>query len=127
MAGRDITIFGDGGQTRSFCYRDDLIEGIIRMMNGPDDFVGPVNLGNPEEFTILELAKLVLELTNSSSKLVFRPLPVDDPTQRQPDITLAKKHLDWQPKVLLRQGLLKTIEWFKSIDPSHYRPPTPNY
>ena len=116
LAGRDITIFGDGSQTRSFCYRDDLIEGIIRMMDGPDDFVGPVNLGNPEEFTILELARLVLELTGSSSKLVFRPLPIDDPTQRQPDITLAKKHLDWQPKVSLREGLLKTIEWFRSIE-----------
>jgi len=127
LADRDITIFGDGSQTRSFCYRDDLIDGIIRMMNGPDDLVGPVNLGNPEEFTILELARLILALTGSSSKLVFRPLPVDDPTQRQPDITLAKKHLDWQPKVLLREGLLRTIEWFRSIDPSHYRPPTPNY
>ena len=92
LAGQDITIFGDGSQTRSFCYRDDLIEGMIRMMDGPDDFVGPVNLGNPEEFTILELAKLVLELTGSRSKLVYQRLPADDPTQRQPDITLAKQH-----------------------------------
>ena len=90
LAGEDITIFGDGSQTRSFCYRDDLIEGMIRMMNGPDDFIGPVNLGNPGEFTILELAELVIELTGSRSKLIYQPLPVDDPTQRQPDITLAK-------------------------------------
>jgi UDP-glucuronate decarboxylase len=127
LAGRDITIFGDGSQTRSFCYRDDLVEGLIGMMNGPENFIGPVNLGNPGEFTILELAKLVLELTGSSSKLVFRPLPTDDPTQRQPDITLAKKHLHWEPTVPLREGLLKTIGWFRSIDPEQYRPPTPNY
>jgi UDP-glucuronate decarboxylase len=127
MADEDITIFGEGSQTRSFCYCDDLIEGIIRMMDGSDDFVGPVNLGNPEEFTIFELAKLVLELTGSRSKLVHQRLPVDDPTQRQPDITLAKKHLDWSPTIPLREGLLKTIEWFRSINLSHYRPPTPNY
>ncbi len=127
LGGRDLTIFGDGSQTRSFCYRDDLIEGIIDMMDGPDDFIGPVNLGNPGEFTILELARLVLEMTGSSSKLVFRPLPTDDPVQRQPDITLAKEHLHWEPKVSLREGLLKTIEWFRSIDLRHYRPPTPNY
>ncbi len=127
LAGEDITIYGDGSQTRSFCYRDDLVEGMIRMMDGPDDFVGPVNLGNPEEFTILELAQLVLELTGSRSKLVYEPLPTDDPTQRQPDITLARKHLGWQPTVPLREGLGKTIEWFRSIDLGHYRPPTPNY
>ena len=127
LAGEDITIFGDGSQTRSFCYRDDLIEGMIRMMDGPDDFIGPVNLGNPEEFTILELAKLVLELTRSRSKLIYQRLPADDPTQRQPDITLAKQHLGWSPTVPLREGLLKTIEWFRTIDLSHYRPPTPNY
>jgi len=127
LAGQDITIFGDGSQTRSFCYRDDLIEGMIRMMNGPDDFIGPVNLGNDGEYSILELAELVIELTGSKSKLVHRPLPVDDPTQRQPDITLAKKHLDWRPTVPLREGLQKTIEWFRSIDIGHYRPPTPNY
>ena len=127
MAGEDITVFGDGSQTRSFCYRDDLVEGMIRMMDGPDDFVGPVNLGNPEEFTIRELAELVLELIGSASKLVYQPLPVDDPTQRQPDITLAKKHLDWSPTMLLREGLLKTIEWFRTVDLGHYRPPTPNY
>ncbi|MCO6042558.1 SDR family oxidoreductase [Aeoliella sp. ICT_H6.2] len=125
--GEDITIFGDGSQTRSFCYRDDLVEGIIRMMNGSDDFVGPVNIGNPGEFTIRELAELVIELTGSKSKMVERPLPADDPTQRQPDITLAKKHLDWQPKVALREGLKQTIEWFQSIDLGDYRAPTPNY
>lgn len=127
LANEDITIFGDGSQTRSFCYRDDLIEGMIRMMNGSDDFVGPVNIGNPGEFTILELAKLVIELTGSRSKLVYHPLPVDDPMQRKPDITLAQKHLGWGPTVPLREGLLKTIEWFRSIDIEHYRPPTPNY
>lgn len=127
LAGEDITIFGDGSQTRSFCYRDDLIEGMIRMMEGPDEFVGPVNLGNPEEFTILELAKLVLELIGSRSKLIYQALPVDDPTQRRPDITLARQRLGWQPTIPLREGLMKTIEWFRSIDLDHYRPPTPNY
>lgn len=127
LANQDITIFGNGSQTRSFCYRDDLIEGMIRMMDGPDDFVGPVNLGNPEEFTILELAKLVLELTGSKSKLIYQPLPIDDPTQRQPDITLAKQRLNWSPTIPVREGLQKTIEWFRSIDLAHYRPPTPNY
>ena len=127
LAGEDITIFGDGSQTRSFCYRDELIDGMIRMMDGPDDFVGPVNLGNPEEFTILELAELVLELTGSRSKLIRQPLPIDDPMQRQPDIALAERRLDWRPAVSLREGLLKTIEWFRSIDLNHYRPPTPNY
>lgn len=127
LAGQDITIFGHGEQTRSFCYRDDLLEGMIRMMNGPDEFVGPVNLGNPGEFTIKELAELVLELTGSRSKLIYQPLPADDPTQRKPDITLALRHLDWEPKIALREGLVKTIEWFRSIDLRHYRPPTPNH
>jgi UDP-glucuronate decarboxylase len=127
LAGQDITIFGDGSQTRSFCYRDDLIEGMIRMMDGPDDFVGPVNIGNPDEFTISRLADLVLELIGSRSKLIHQSLPIDDPTQRQPDITLARKHLGWSPTVPLREGLLKTIEWFRSIDVDDYRPPTPNY
>jgi UDP-glucuronate decarboxylase len=127
LAGEDITIFGDGQQTRSFCYCDDLVEGIIRMMNGPDDFVGPVNLGNPGEFTVMELAKLVLEMTGSKSKLVHRPLPTDDPTRRRPDITLAKQRLDWQPVVALRDGLVRTIEWMRSIDMDEYRPPTPAY
>ncbi|HED53043.1 MAG TPA: SDR family oxidoreductase, partial [Phycisphaerales bacterium] len=127
LDGEDITIFGDGSQTRSFCYRDDLVEAIIRMMNGPDEFVGPVNIGNPDEFTILQLAELVLELTGSTGKIVHRPLPADDPKQRQPDITLAREHLGWEPKVKLREGLVKTIEWFRSIDTSEYRAPTPNY
>ena len=127
LNGEDITIYGDGSQTRSFCYRDDLVEGIIRMMNGADDFVGPVNIGNPGEFTIKQLAELVIELTGSSSKMIYQPLPADDPLQRQPDITLARKHLDWEPKVPLREGLATTIEWFKSIDMSKYRAPTPNY
>ena len=127
LRGEDITIFGDGSQTRSFCYRDDLVEGIIRMMNGPDDFIGPVNLGNQDEFTILELAKLVIEQTGSKSKIVHRPLPQDDPTRRQPDITLARKQLGWEPKVPLREGLEKTIDWFRSIEWDEYRAPTPNY
>jgi UDP-glucuronate decarboxylase len=127
LAGEAITIFGDGSQTRSFCYRDDLVEVIIRMMNGKDDFIGPVNIGNPGEFTIKQLAEAVIELTGSKSKLVLKPLPADDPLQRQPDITLAKKHLGWEPKIPLREGLTKTIEWFKKIDMSSYRAPTPNY
>jgi UDP-glucuronate decarboxylase len=127
LAGQDITIFGEGEQTRSFCYRDDLIEGIIRMMNGSDDFVGPVNLGNPGEFTILELAKMVIEMTGSKSKLVYRPLPADDPTKRRPDISLAKRHLDWEPKIPLAEGLARTIAWFRSINLDDYRPPTPNH
>jgi UDP-glucuronate decarboxylase len=127
LLGEDITIFGDGSQTRSFCYRNDLVEGLIRMMNAPDDFTGPVNLGNPGEFTMLELANLVLEMTKSPSKLVFMPLPADDPTKRQPDISLARKKLAWEPTVPLREGLLRTIEWFRSIDMEQYRPPTPNF
>jgi len=127
LRGEEITVFGDGGQTRSFCYRDDLIEGIIRMMNGPDDFVGPVNLGNQDEFTILQLAELVVELTGSKSKIVHRPLPADDPVRRRPDTTLAKKKLGWEPTVKLRDGLAKTIDWFRSIDWEAYRAPTPNY
>jgi UDP-glucuronate decarboxylase len=127
LTGQDITIFGDGSQTRSFCYRDDLIEGIIRMMNGPDSFVGPVNIGNPGEFTIRELAELVIELTGSKVALIERPLPADDPARRRPDISLAKQVLGWEPKVPLKEGLKKTIDWFQSIDLSHYRPPTPNY
>jgi UDP-glucuronate decarboxylase len=127
LAGEDITIFGDGEQTRSFCYRDDLIEGFIRMMAAPDDFIGPVNIGNPGEFTIRELAELVIELTGAKSKLVQRPLPADDPTRRRPDITLAKSKLKWEPKVPLREGLAETIKWFKSINIADYRAPTPNY
>ena len=127
LAGQDITIFGDGQQTRSFCYRDDLIDGMIRMMELQDDFVGPVNLGNPDEFTIGELARLVLDLTGSRCKLIHLPLPADDPTRRKPDISLARKKLQWEPTVPLRSGLEKTIEWFRTIDVEHYRPPTPNF
>ena len=127
LAGEDITIFGDGTQTRSFCYRDDLVDGMIRMMDAPDTLIGPINLGNPGEFTIRQLAELVLELTGSSSKIIEQPLPADDPTQRQPDITLARKQLGWEPEVPLREGLGKTIDWFRQIDLSHYRPPTPNW
>jgi UDP-glucuronate decarboxylase len=126
LANEPITIFGQGEQTRSFCYRDDLIDGMMRMMNGPDDFVGPVNLGNPDEFTIGELADIVMEMTGSKSKREYRPLPADDPTKRRPDITLAKRHLNWQPKVPLREGLKHTIDWFRAIDMEDYRPPTPN-
>ena len=123
----DITIFGDGSQTRSFCYRDDLISAMIAMMEGPDGFIGPVNIGNPSEFTILELAKQVIELTHSKSQLVHRPLPADDPARRKPDITLATTKLNWKPKTELSEGLERTIEWFRSIDLDHYQPPTPNY
>ena len=127
LEGEELTMFGDGSQTRAFCYRDDLVEGLIRLMNAPDEVTGPINLGNPDEFTIGQLAELVLELTGSSARLVHRPLPQDDPTKRRPDITLARKHLNWQPTVPLREGLKKTIAWFKSIDMNHYRAPTPNY
>jgi UDP-glucuronate decarboxylase len=112
LRGEDITVYGDGSQTRSFCYVDDLIEGIIRMMN-TDSFFGPVNLGNPCEFTILQLAELVLAQTKSRAKIVYKPLPADDPTQRQPDIALAKERLQWQPRVPLEEGLARTIEYFK--------------
>jgi UDP-glucuronate decarboxylase len=110
-----ITIYGDGAQTRSFCYVDDLIEGFIRLMDSPDDFTGPVNLGNPRELSMLELAEHIIDLTGSSSQLVYRPLPHDDPRQRQPDITLAKKALDWKPKIDLRDGLSSSIEYFRGM------------
>ena len=116
LKGQDITIFGDGSQTRSCCYVDDLIEGFIRLMNTEPGFTGPVNLGNPGEFTMLELAEKVIELTGSSSKLTFMPLPQDDPKQRQPNIELAKAKLGWEPKVNLENGLIKTIEYFKSLN-----------
>lgn len=113
LRGEDITIYGDGSQTRSFQYVDDLVEGMVRMMNTPDDITGPVNLGNPDEFTMLSLASLIKELTGSSSEIVFRPLPADDPRQRKPDISLAHELLDqWQPVTPLREGLLKTIDYF---------------
>ncbi len=115
LRGEEITIFGDGSHTRSFCYVDDLIDGLIKLMNSPDDFIGPVNLGNPGEFSILELAHKVIELTDSKSKIVFNPLPEDDPTQRQPDIGLARGSLSWTPNIPLDEGLKKTIEYFKNM------------
>lgn len=115
LKNEDITIYGDGKQTRSFCYVDDNIEGMYRLMNSRDGFTGPVNIGNPGEFTMLELAQLIIELTNSKSKLVFMPLPQDDPLQRKPVIDLAKKELDWEPKIALKDGLTKTIEYFEGI------------
>ena len=115
LKGDDITIYGDGKQTRSFQYVDDLVEGMVRMMASREEFTGPVNLGNPDEFTILQLAEMVIRLTKSSSKIVKRPLPPDDPTQRQPNINLAKKELDWAPKIPLEEGLKKTIKYFASI------------
>jgi len=127
LHGEDITIFGDGSQTRSFCYVDDLIDGMIRMMDGSDEFIGPVNLGNPIETTIGELAELIIELTGSRSRIRTEPLPADDPKQRRPDITLAKERLGWEPRTELREGLLRTIEWFRSIDLDEFRAPTPSY
>jgi UDP-glucuronate decarboxylase len=114
LRGEDITIYGDGSQTRSFQYVDDLIEGMIRTMNTGDSFTGPVNLGNPDEFSMLELAEKVISLTKSKSKIVYLPLPSDDPRQRQPNISLAKEKLDWSPKIKLDEGLLKTIEYFRA-------------
>ena len=113
LKGEDITIYGDGQQTRSFCYVDDLLEGMIRLMATPPDFTGPVNIGNPGEFTMLQLAEWVLRLTGSKSQLIFKPLPEDDPRQRKPDISLAKEKLDWEPKVSLEDGLKETIAYFK--------------
>lgn len=115
LQGKDITIYGDGQQTRSFCYVDDLIDGMIRMMNGPEGFTGPVNIGNPGEFTMLELAQQVIALTQSKSQLIFMPLPQDDPKQRQPNIQLAKTQLAWEPKIGLQDGLLKTIQYFQHV------------
>ena len=112
LQGKDITIYGDGQQTRSFQYVDDLVEGMIRMMASSESFTGPVNIGNPNEFTIMQLAEHVIELTNSKSKIVRMPLPSDDPMQRQPNIELARKELDWEPKIQLREGLIKTIDYF---------------
>lgn len=115
LKGEDITIYGDGQQTRSFCYVEDLIEGMLRLMDSPVDFTGPVNIGNPDEFTMLELAEKVLKLVGGASKLVFLPLPEDDPKQRQPDITLAKYKLDWEPKVGLEDGLKETTAYFRKL------------
>lgn len=115
LSGQDITIFGDGSQTRSFCYVDDLIDGMIRMMQTGSEVTGPINLGNPHEFTMLELAELTLRLSGSKSRIVFQPLPQDDPKQRKPDIDVAKSNLGWQPKVRLEDGLKETIGYFKKI------------
>jgi UDP-glucuronate decarboxylase len=115
LQNKDITIYGDGKQTRSFQYIDDLIDGLIRLMNTPDDFVSPVNIGNPNEFTILELAEQIIYLTNSNSKIIFLPGVQDDPQQRCPDISLAKQILNWHPRIDLKSGLIKTIEYFKNI------------
>ena len=115
LKGEDITVYGDGSQTRSFCYIDDMIEGLYRMMNAKEDFLGPVNLGNPEEFTILDLAQKVIQKTNSESEIIFCPLPSDDPSKRKPDISLAKKELDWEPNVKLDEGLDKTIEYYSNL------------
>ena len=127
IKGEPITIFGDGKQTRSFCYRDDLVEAIIRMMNNEEDFVGPVNIGNPGEFTIRQLAELVRKLIGKPVEFVEKPLPEDDPKQRQPDIALARKKLGWEPITPLEEGLKKTIDWFRGIDFEQYIPPTPLY
>ncbi len=115
LRGEDITVYGDGSQSRSFCYVDDLIDGMIRMMNSREAFTGPVNIGNPNEFTIMDLAEKVIRLTGSASKIVHQALPADDPAQRQPDITLARKELGWEPKIMLEEGLGRTIEYFRSI------------
>ncbi|MDD2753561.1 MAG: SDR family oxidoreductase [Candidatus Portnoybacteria bacterium] len=112
---QDITIYGDGGQTRSFCYIEDMIRGLVLLMESPDAFAGPVNIGNPEEFTIKELAEKIIELTGSKSKITYKPLPQDDPKQRQPDISLARQELGWQPKIELEEGISKTIEYFSKI------------
>ncbi|MDB5946321.1 MAG: dTDP-glucose 4,6-dehydratase-like protein, partial [Ramlibacter sp.] len=115
LRGQPITVYGKGQQTRSFCYVDDLVEGFLRFMQLEPPFAGPLNLGNPGEFTIVELAELVINLTGSSSRLVFAPLPSDDPLQRKPDIGLAREKLDWQPKVQLREGLVQTIAYFDTL------------
>ena len=115
LKGEDITIYGEGNQTRSFCYVDDLVDGLVRLMNTPDDFTGPVNLGNPGEFSILELARKVIDLTKTKSKIIFKPLPQDDPERRKPDITLAMEKLQWDPKIKLEDGLQKTVEYFRQL------------
>ena len=127
LKGENVTVYGAGRQTRSFCYVDDMIDGLIKLMNSPDDFTGPVNLGNPSEFTILELADKIIKFTKSRSRIVHKPLPQDDPVQRQPDIALAKKVLNWKPKKGLEDGLKKTIAYFKNLlaspkDASHNSP-----
>ena len=112
---QDMTVYGDGSQTRSFCYVDDMLDGLIRMMATPDDFLGPVNLGNPREFTMLELAEMLIRMTGSRSKIIFKPLPQDDPAQRKPDIGIAREFLGWQPKITLEEGIEKTIAYFRTL------------
>jgi UDP-glucuronate decarboxylase len=118
LQNKNLTVYGDGSHTRSFCYVDDMIEGLIKMMNSGDDFFGPVNIGNPFEFTILELAEKIIQMTKCHSKIEFLPLPADDPVQRKPDITIAKEKLNWTPRTDLTDGLLKTIDYFRGILPS---------
>ena len=125
LSNQDITIYGEGNQTRSFCYVDDLVDGFIRLMGTSSDVTGPINLGNPAEFTIRELAELVIDLTGSSSKLIFRPLPQDDPQQRCPDISKARELLDWKPTVALRDGLVKTISYFDRLLSDDKAPSSP--
>ena len=115
LKGEAITVYGDGSQTRSFCYVDDLIDGLIRMMDSPEGFTGPVNMGNPEEFTIRQLAETVIRMTGSRSRLIYRPLPQDDPVQRRPDIALAREKLGWEPRTPLSEGLEKTIAYFRKV------------
>ena len=115
LTGSDITVYGDGKQTRSFCYVDDLVDALVRVMNSPEGFTGPVNIGNPGEYTILELAEKIIDLTGAKSNIVFKPLPQDDPLQRQPDITLAERQLDWRPSTDLDKGLQKTVAYFKDL------------
>ena len=128
VAGEPLTIYGDGKQSRSFCYVDDLIDGLVSAMNTSDDFTGPVNIGNPVEFTIRQLAEHIVRLVGGAAKIeVARPLPQDDPKQRCPDISLARSVLKWEPKVPLEVGLKRTIDWFRSVDMSQFKAPTPNY
>jgi UDP-glucuronate decarboxylase len=115
LKNEDIMVYGEGSQTRSFCYVDDLIDGLIRMMHSREGFTGPVNIGNPEEFTILELAEKVIDIIGSKSKIIHQPLPCDDPKQRRPDIALAKRELGWKPKIRLEEGLKKTTEYFENL------------
>ncbi|MEM1331410.1 MAG: UDP-glucuronic acid decarboxylase family protein [Planctomycetota bacterium] len=127
LADEDITVFGDGTQTRSFCFVEDLINAFLTHMSAPDDCIGPFNMGNPAEFTMLELAELVIELSGSKSKIRHEPLPVDDPRQRKPDLTQIKQRLNWEPSVPLRDGLKKTIEYFSTLNLADFRAPTPHY
>ena len=115
LQGEDLTVYGNGGQTRSFCYVDDLIDGLVALMQSADEVVGPINIGNPGEYTILEVAEMVLKLTGGRSKIIFKPLPQDDPTQRQPDITLARNTLGWEPRVPLQEGLERTVAYFRTL------------